>query len=81
MGLAIYYTVAVVVSAILVVAVILDRIYQRMSHKWTNEPPLLPYKIPIIGHALMYESDSAALFRSALCVNLKALIKILGDLR
>lgn len=60
-----YYSIAGAVSVTLLVAVILDQAYQRFSHKWTNEPPLLPYKIPIIGHALMYRSDPLGLFKAA----------------
>ena len=60
-----YYTITGTISAILLVAVTIDQIYQRLSHKWTNEPPLLPYLIPIIGHGLAYGSDSEQIFRSA----------------
>jgi hypothetical protein len=65
MGLGTYYTVIGYLSMILLVGVIIDQAYQRLSHKWTNEPPLLPYQLPIIGHALMFRSDPFALFRSA----------------
>ena len=67
MGLETYYTVGGLVSGILLVAVGIDQVYQRFSHKWTNEPPLLPYRIPIIGHALSFSSDCLALFRVAQC--------------
>lgn len=67
MGLETYYTVGGFVSVILLVAVGIDQAYQRLSHKWTNEPPLLPYRIPIIGHALSFSSDCLALFRAAQC--------------
>jgi hypothetical protein len=69
MGLETYYTIVGALSAILFVGVIVDQAYQQLSHKWTNEPPLLPYRIPIIGHALMFGSDCFGLFRSAQYVN------------
>ncbi|KAH8813675.1 cytochrome P450 [Flagelloscypha sp. PMI_526] len=56
-------TVATAVSSIAVL--ITDRIYQRYSHKWTKEPPMLPYTIPFIGHALWYGRDTFSLFRHA----------------
>lgn len=62
MGFGTGYT---IVFVMLLVGVIVDRAYQRLSHKWTNEPPLLPYRIPIIGHALMYGSNPIELFKSA----------------
>jgi hypothetical protein len=54
-------------SALLAVIGI-DQIYERYSHKWTNEPPLLPYRIPVIGHALQYASNQYGFFRAAQCV-------------
>lgn len=65
MGLTAYYTIVGIISVILLVGVIIDQVYQRWSHKWTNEPPLLPYRIPILGHALMFRSDCLGLFRAA----------------
>ena len=67
MGLETYYTVGAFVSMILLLAVAIDQAYQRLSHKWTNEPPLLPYRIPFIGHALSFSSDCLRLFRTAQC--------------
>lgn len=69
MGLTAYYTIVGIISVILLVGVIIDQVYQRWSHKWTNEPPLLPYRIPILGHALMFRSDCLGLFRAAQYVN------------
>src|ERR1700683_4501561 len=69
MGFGTYYTIVGAVSAIFFVGVIVDQAYQRLSHKWTNEPPLLPYRIPIIGHALIFGSDCFGLFSSAQYVN------------
>ncbi|KIM42710.1 hypothetical protein M413DRAFT_444378 [Hebeloma cylindrosporum] len=60
-----YYTVGGFISAVLLVVVGIDQAYQRFSHKWTNEPPLLPYRIPIIGHALRFTADCLGLFRAA----------------
>lgn len=60
-----YATVAAGIVLFLVVVVVIDRIYQRFSHRWTNEPPLFPYTIPFVGHALMYGSDRQALFKAA----------------
>jgi hypothetical protein len=62
------YSILGAVSIVLLVAVIIDQAYQRLSHKWTNEPPLLPYRIPIIGHALMFTSNRFKLFKAGLCV-------------
>ena len=69
MGFA-YSTLLGAISAILFVIVLLDRAYQRLSHKWTNEPPMLPYTIPIVGHALLYASDYTRLFKYAEYVEL-----------
>ena len=81
MGLGTYYSIVGAVSAILLVGVIIDRFYQRLSHKWTNEPPLLPYRIPIVGHALMYGSDCFGLFKSAQCVNTVSLTTLPTSLK
>ena len=67
MELETYYAVGGFVSTILLVAVGVDQAYQSLSHKRTNEPPLLPYRIPIIGHALSFNSDCLRLFRTAQC--------------
>jgi hypothetical protein len=75
MALGTYNTIIGVVLAILA-AVVIDRLYQRLSHKWTNEPPLLPYRVPIIGHALMFGSNPVALFELAQCVNSVPLIAL-----
>ena len=60
-----FETILGLVSVILFVGVVVDQAYQRLSHKWTNEPPLLPNPIPIVGHALMFRSDCFGLFKSA----------------
>lgn len=52
-------------SLLLLLGVVLDQLYQRHSHKWTNEPPLLPYRIPFVGHGLMYGANKGALFKDA----------------
>jgi hypothetical protein len=75
MGLETYYAVLGVVSVVLLVGVIVDQAYQRLSHKWTNEPPLLPYRIPIVGHALMYSSDWFGLFKSTQYANIIVLFE------
>jgi hypothetical protein len=64
-----YYTALGFISVTILVGVIIDQAYQRLSHKWTNEPPLLPYRIPFVGHALMFRSDCFGLFRAAQYVN------------
>src|SRR5882762_6706031 len=65
MGLHSYYSALGAVSALLLIVVIVDQFYQRFSHKWTNEPPLLPYRIPIVGHALMFNSACTKLYKTA----------------
>jgi hypothetical protein len=77
MALGTYNTIIGVVLAILA-AVVIDRLYQRLSHKWTNEPPLLPYRVPIMGHALMFSSNPVALFELAQCMNSVPLILLSG---
>jgi hypothetical protein len=69
MELTTYCTVLGLLSLILLAGVVIDQAYQRLSHKWTNEPPLLPYRIPIVGHALMFRSDGLGLFKAAQYVN------------
>jgi hypothetical protein len=63
MELTAFYT--SVIGFVLLAGVIIDQAYQRLSHRWTNEPPLLPYRIPIVGHVLMFRSDCLALFKAA----------------
>lgn len=63
------HTITVGAISAIILGVIIDRAYQRLSHKWTNEPPLLPYRIPIIGHALWFGADCFGLYRTAWCVN------------
>ena len=63
-----FYHILSVIGLCLVAVLALDRLYQRFSHRWTNEPPMLPYRIPIVGHALMFGSDVFGLFRHAECV-------------
>jgi hypothetical protein len=70
MGFETYSIITGVVSVIMLLGVIIDQSYQRLSHKWTNEPPLLPYRIPIIGHALTFSSHPARLFKYAQYVEL-----------
>ncbi len=76
MGLSTYYTIAWAVAAIVLLVVIVDQAYQRLSHKLTGEPPLLPYRIPIVGHALMYNANSKALYKAARYVNLVLLLSL-----
>jgi hypothetical protein len=54
-----------VFGAVSMLLLIVDRAYERLSHKWMNEPPLLPYRIPIVGHALLYTSDYLRFFKYA----------------
>ena len=69
MELSTYYTIAWTVAAAVILVVIVDQAYQRLSHKFTGEPPLFPYRIPILGHALMFNSDPKALYKAARYVN------------
>lgn len=59
----------------LLACLVLDQLYQRFSHKWTNEPPLLRYTIPFVGHALQYGADYPALFGRAQYVCIHRLSK------
>jgi len=76
MGLSTYYNVAWAVSAIALLVVIVDQAYQRFSHKLTGEPPLLPYRIPIVGHALMFSSNAKALYKTARYVTVMLLLSL-----
>ncbi|TFK62657.1 cytochrome P450 [Pluteus cervinus] len=60
-----FYTLSVSVVGVLLAVVAIDQFYQQYSHRWTNEPPFLPYRIPIVGHALAFNKDLFAVFRRA----------------
>ncbi|KAH7098576.1 cytochrome P450 [Auriculariales sp. MPI-PUGE-AT-0066] len=49
-----------VVVATLLIIVVADRVWQRTHTRWTNEPPMLPYIIPFVGHGLMFGKSAHA---------------------
>ncbi|KAH7098588.1 cytochrome P450 [Auriculariales sp. MPI-PUGE-AT-0066] len=57
-----------VVAATLLVIVVTDRVWQRTHARWTNEPPMLPYTIPFVGHGLMYGKSTLAPVKKGTCL-------------
>lgn len=61
-------------AAAVVLVVAADRVWQKNQSKWTNEPPMLPYTIPFVGHALSFGKSAQALIRTGACVAASATI-------
>ncbi|EJD41764.1 cytochrome P450 [Auricularia subglabra TFB-10046 SS5] len=54
---------ALAVAAALVAVVAADRVWQKNQSRWSNEPPMLPYAVPFVGHALSFGRSAQKMIR------------------